>query len=997
MDQISKDQGKPIRPTINPQAPTSIKSKPGFFRRLFSSNSINQSTLPETRRHESQEEPIELNSDSLRHKASILFRRPATTGSIVKRPQSKQENKHPGQESLVRNSIPSHPESASKLPTTNTQGVQAFQSQTVPQPDLLQKINTNIPTTTPHLDSKSEGGPIESEDSSNKQLMKASTSIQLGTAPSATKVLSDQVSLRESQRAEAPILPLVPDHSSPLGSFDLSQHMKGDNTFEHDTYVKAPIEVQTRSLSTFSALQDSPILGTLGDFDLPTEYLVKASAMYEWQDLTMAPEDYAMFLGKEELYNEGIREAYLSLFDFTGMSILNALRLFCSKLYIKGETQVLDRLIEGFSRRWRICNVTEKYLTQDVTYIIAFSLITLNTDIYVANLEKDQRMRRLAFIQNTMRAIRSGSRSHSYDSEIPAWQSPKLGTPTSDLTQEQTIRFVPRSSSLNSFDVIPPGFDRKHSEELVTAQTILSQTPPESSPKPPSLSRKLSRKSGSSHSDDKAVALAFQSRDVYFREILSDMYLSIKNEQIRQPQFRGTPRLSNVESSISSAKSSMKDGLLNAGSDNRFLGSSGNASISSNQSAAERSPGMSTASTFLGRSSSKIYSSQQESRLSVIARPSPSPNSGTSFQRGIGFAGSLNNVIIREEQTAPTQNQDDIARVVEEAEEDILTLHGAPFAKEGRVKLKSNETVPSRKSKYKNWSSELFAVLERGQVRLFDFSLKAIRNTQTTFGGGDWTQNARSVLDITLVQTIASAIPTKRISRDRPFVWALTMANGDEHLFEVGTSELVQEWVSTANYWAARTTREPLLGAVGNADYGWGRCLENVLSPDDVLSERECHSEGTGARTRSSISGESFRTNRTSVSGIGAGLRADSRSTECTDRYPGNQAHIHDWQPDPPPILISNLSQESQLAALERFIKKLGNELEVHNSKRPLILQAFSLRHPNQIRALANFDRRREYLGRELKRYKLYIGALRHGIKTAREVQNEPEREKEEL
>lgn len=54
------------------------------------------------------------------------------------------------------------------------------------------------------------------------------------------------------------------------------------------------------------------------------------------------------------------------------------------------------------------------------------------------------------------------------------------------------------------------------------------------------------------------------------------------------------------------------------------------------------------------------------------------------------------------------------------------------------------------------------------------------------------------------------------------------MSNGGLYFFQAGTAELVEEWVSTCNYWAARMSKEPLPGGVSNMEYGWGRCLEQL-------------------------------------------------------------------------------------------------------------------------------------------------------------------------
>jgi Sec7 domain/Pleckstrin homology domain len=50
---------------------------------------------------------------------------------------------------------------------------------------------------------------------------------------------------------------------------------------------------------------------------------------------------------------------------------------------------------------------------------------------------------------------------------------------------------------------------------------------------------------------------------------------------------------------------------------------------------------------------------------------------------------------------------------------------------------------------------------------------------------------------------------------------ALHLANNNLYLFHAPTSDASRAWIETINYWAARKSREPLHGSIGNVDYGW--------------------------------------------------------------------------------------------------------------------------------------------------------------------------------
>ena len=53
-----------------------------------------------------------------------------------------------------------------------------------------------------------------------------------------------------------------------------------------------------------------------------------------------------------------------------------------------------------------------------------------------------------------------------------------------------------------------------------------------------------------------------------------------------------------------------------------------------------------------------------------------------------------------------------------------------------------------------------------------------------------------------------------------------TLSHRKVHFFQASTEELVNEWVSRCNYWAARQSKEPLTGVVSRMEQGWNRANE---------------------------------------------------------------------------------------------------------------------------------------------------------------------------
>ena len=76
--------------------------------------------------------------------------------------------------------------------------------------------------------------------------------------------------------------------------------------------------------------------------------------LFDSQDQVVGNEPAAAWLG--DVDRQMVREAYMSLFDWSDMNILAALRSLCTRLVLKGETQQVDRVLDAFSTRWCECN-----------------------------------------------------------------------------------------------------------------------------------------------------------------------------------------------------------------------------------------------------------------------------------------------------------------------------------------------------------------------------------------------------------------------------------------------------------------------------------------------------------------------------------------------------------------------------------------------------------------------------------------------------------------
>ena len=82
-----------------------------------------------------------------------------------------------------------------------------------------------------------------------------------------------------------------------------------------------------------------------------------ARDIFNCTESLVAFSDASSWLMSTEEFNSKVRIAYMELFDLIGLDILTGVRRLCGRLYLKGETQQIDRLLEALGKRWYHCNI----------------------------------------------------------------------------------------------------------------------------------------------------------------------------------------------------------------------------------------------------------------------------------------------------------------------------------------------------------------------------------------------------------------------------------------------------------------------------------------------------------------------------------------------------------------------------------------------------------------------------------------------------------------
>ncbi|KAF8458260.1 hypothetical protein BDZ91DRAFT_666074 [Kalaharituber pfeilii] len=692
-------------------------------------------------------------------------------------------------------------------------------------------------------------------------------------------------------------------------------------------------------------------------FDGDEEFVTKARA--------------AAWLGGSTPAAERARRAYMAMFDWSNMNILSAVRMLCSKLVLKGETQQVDRIIDAFSKRWCECNPNHGFKSADVVHTILYSLLLLNTDLHMVDVPNSQRMTRGQFIKNTMSTIRRGL-SDTPGTPLEARPAHHSTLPNRSSTYLNTQE--PAMGGATASGTFPLAKDKKTVEprsSLDFGRTNRNSSKPDYD------------MDGGLALVNAPIAGSMRVWETQLEIILKDFYSSVKacalplhgasKEKVDDNHLHsgalavfGSGMLRRSPSTISKAGSERNDSStrLNAkwATKNRsrpklYNGSYAGSSRTSLEDRSIWSP--SASSTWSKYSLDKTQTSMSVTSLgSAFGHPD--------YQQSIGFANALSHAIIREEASGTTADEASVA-----LDDDGLELAGAPWAKEGMIKHKHHLEAVEKKAKNRGWT-ECFAVISKGTIKMFLFNTeKSGPNSGGVVGGGNWTENAQPIGSFLLRQTIASALPAPGYSKTRPHVWALSLPNGAVHLFQAGTPEIVREWVSTANYWSARLSKEPLIGGVSNVEYGWGDCIADI----DTASTTATFGP------RPSLQ-ESIR------SSIDHGM--------VRPRLPGDKVVIAEWTPPGQSMMASPLNEADQLKALETYVANIDIELQRHNELRYAVQLAFSPRHPNAAKALANWERKSSYLLREIVKFRTYIDSLQ-GAASLREKLKEEERNRETM
>ncbi|KAF9341521.1 hypothetical protein BGZ91_007178 [Linnemannia elongata] len=744
-------------------------------------------------------------------------------------------------------------------------------------------------------------------------------------------------------------------------------------------------------------------------------------------------EEISCYLGAAKPFNRRVVTHYMNHFDFSGKRLDSAFRQLCQKLMLKGETQEVDRVLEAFAQRYIDCNHQSIFGSKDVVHAITYSILLLNTDLHVVQQSSSSKMSRSAFVKNTLQVVQAQTSQSDRVSE----DSSAHGL---SLTRTETGELSVHGSTNGS-----GGKKRTPSVKSWRSGT---------SHQSKSSKMGVDPKANGGHGNGRWWMRPHQGsgRGGPGGGFLPRMSRQVQPSALIDAGFGGLGSDSgNGQSGANSGRENIVVGMVRRNSINartKQLRQDAMKRLNSQSSAGSRGLAPSSQSHQGAATQGGIVDGVRvgNSRYSLL--PPPPVSSGSSTHSTASSTATRLDVPPPMSRQQSQQSVKTVGKGVSPSGSNG-TDHQPRFQMEGILYRKHLLERPDKKAAHRAWR-QLLVVLDQGGLSMFRADGQM---------GQAFEEQGILLDEIRLQHTITNILPPPGYSSSRRHVFAIQLHTGAVFLFQTATALECEEWARTCNYWAAKTSKEPLSGGVVNMDYGWGRCLD-LLEQDGELSWGENGRAGsthghslTASSSTSSIvpNGNSSGTSLPMLSGddddasikngskpagssflnfpppaasgggsplpspahsgsgyggggygsgIGGGRTASIKSSSSkhfgAQNVPlGDRVLLFDWSPPIPTLSMVQMTEEEQCENLKRQVVSLESEMEFHQEQRVPMMKLFLPKSQNYNKAFNNWERRSRYLLKEMVKYQIYVECLEQAIRFQTEALESQEAEAE--
>ncbi|CAO3669072.1 unnamed protein product [Rhizopus microsporus] len=130
-----------------------------------------------------------------------------------------------------------------------------------------------------------------------------------------------------------------------------------------------------------------------------------AEMIWNQDESVIKRKDVASYLGKDVPSHHKVLVCYMNYFNFKEMRLDVAFRKLCSKLFFKAEAQEIDRILKVFAYKYWTENDDPLYMNADTVYAITYSMMLLNTDLYVIQSNQHTKMTCESFCNNVISTL----------------------------------------------------------------------------------------------------------------------------------------------------------------------------------------------------------------------------------------------------------------------------------------------------------------------------------------------------------------------------------------------------------------------------------------------------------------------------------------------------------------------------------------------------------------------------------------------------------------
>lgn len=625
------------------------------------------------------------------------------------------------------------------------------------------------------------------------------------------------------------------------------------------------------------------------------EFKEIATRLFNEDFVLIVPEEYTQFLASQDADSAVIREYYMDLFTWDA-SLMKSTRMLCLKLYLKGESQEIDRILSSFTKSYIKQHPVNVFCTRDFEkiYIVLYSLILLNTALHNSEVSKKSKISQSDYIRNTLTTFlqqnRKSSRSLSVKQKIQIER--ELNSYYEDLSRLEL--YLKKGDSRQSTPRKQPNTNRYSIAETIRSNISSGHNNEHDYEKSPSSPNPRAANGLNEHA---TVELSRQ----------------LSNSSIWSTDHNGGRRMSLAMKRMTSGASAtshitaVNSNMSNAGGMKSSRFGFTRALLSDN---AHRSAANSL------RNHKSLDHMRNLSRRSSHASIRTKDSNGSH----LGSEDAVSMVSMDDSNLRALDIEGDNREQYDVEDFDVddfqdrfdlkLELQGSPYLKEGLLKLKilnndmadsasAGEQVASSaalttsvgtqrqgffsffnrsfsapketpvtttlgtnsSNVFSNKFVEYFVVVSKGELRLYSFDPKVIKKHQlkmkkikkqsnilmmdefdddngSDLGDGNWLKNAANIGNYNLCSTIAQIERAHGSPHSTKVSWSLTFPKVSKKypkkfLFEAGTTEVANEFVNTCNFWASKITAVPTLEeSMSSLEYGWTN-LDKLITLGD--------------------------------------------------------------------------------------------------------------------------------------------------------------------